>query len=153
LRYIMIDSEINYDYLMEKALKSVVVGALKYAADEGLSDKNHFYITFNTDHVGVRMDTALFNQYPENMTIVLQHQFANLMLGDDYFEVDLSFNDKPHTIRVPFDAITYFADPYARFALSFSISEIKKTSASAEKKKVSGEMADVISIDALRKKS
>ena len=70
----MIDSEINYDYLMEKALKSVVVGALKYAVDEGLSDKNHFYITFNTDHVGVRMDTALFNQYPENMTIVLQHR-------------------------------------------------------------------------------
>ena len=146
-------NEINYDKLMEKALKHVVIEALKIASDEGLPGEHHFYISFKTNHPDVRMSADLLNQYPEDMTIVLQHQFANLMLGDDYFEVDLSFNDKPHTIRVPFDAITYFADPYARFALSFSISEIKKTSDSTEKKKVSGEMADVISIDALRKKS
>ena len=103
--------EINYDILMEKSLKSVVVGALKYASEEGLSDKNHFYITFQTTHPLVRMDSALLNQYPEEMTIVLQHQFANLMLNDEYFEVDLSFNNIPHTLRIPWDAITYFADP------------------------------------------
>lgn len=148
----MVNNEINYDVLMGKALKHVVVEALKVAAEEGLSDTNHFYITFNTTHPSVRMDTALLNQYPENMTIVLQHQFANLMIGESYFEVDLSFNNIPHSLRIPYDAITYFADPYARFALSFS--EPLNTTAQAEQveQKVSGGSADVISIDSWRKK-
>lgn len=149
----MADNEINYDLLMEKALKHVVIGALKYAAEEGLSGTNHFYITFNTTHPGVRMDTALLNQYPENMTIVLQHQFANLMLSENYFEVDLSFNNIPHSLRIPYDAITYFADPYARFALSFSEPANTANKSGHIEQKVSGGSADVISIDSLRKKS
>ncbi len=147
----MAENEINYDLLMEKALKHVVVEALKYAAEEGLSGTNHFYITFNTTHPDVRMDTALLNQYPESMTIVLQHQFANLMISEKYFEVDLSFNNIPHSLRIPFDAITYFADPYARFALSFAEPSVENKS-STQHKKVSGGTADVISIDSLRKK-
>ncbi|MBR4105880.1 MAG: hypothetical protein IKK52_01085 [Alphaproteobacteria bacterium] len=148
----MAENEINYDILMEKALKYVVVEALKYASENGLSETNHFYITFNTTHPGVRMDTALLNQYPENMTIVLQHQFANLMISENYFEVDLSFNNIPHSLRIPFEAITYFADPYARFALSFS--EPINTTPKSEpiEQKVSGGSADIISIDAFRKK-
>lgn len=147
------ENEINYDKLMEKALKHVVIEALKIASDEGLPGENHFYISFKTNHSGVRMDTALLNQYPEDMTIVLQHQFANLMLSENYFEVDLSFNTIPHTLRIPYDAITYFADPHARFALSFTAAENTPVfKPSDEAQKVSGGSAEVVSIDAFRKK-
>lgn len=146
------ENEINYDKLMEKALKHVVIEALKIASDEGLPGENHFYISFKTNHPAVRMDTALLDQYPEDMTIVLQHQFANLMLSENYFEVDLSFNSIPHTLRIPYDAITYFADPHARFALSFSSAEdIMPAHSASETKKVSGGTAEVVSIDAFRK--
>ena len=147
------ENEINYDKLMEKALKHVVVEALKVAAEEGLPGKNHFYISFKTNHMGVRMDSALLDQYPDDMTIVLQHQFANLMLSETYFEVDLSFNSIPHTLRIPYEAITYFADPHAKFALSFAPAEefLESTEHRSEMKKVSGETAEIVSIDAFRK--
>ena len=149
------ENEINYDKLVEKALKQVVIEALKIAADEGLPGENHFYISFKTNHSGVRMDTALLDQYPEDMTIVLQHQFANLMLSESYFEVDLSFNNIPHTLRIPYDAITYLADPHAKFALSFAPAEdLMKQEAPFEDtpKKVSGGTAEIVSIDTFRKK-
>ena len=146
------ENEINYDKLMEKALKRVVIEALKIAADEGLPGENHFYISFKTNHEGVRMDPALLNQYPEDMTIVLQHQFANLMLSDEYFEVDLSFNSVPHTLRIPYDSIIYFADPHARFALSFNTAETANVPQSEKAQKVSGGTAEVVSIDKFRKK-
>lgn len=148
-------NEINYDKLMEKALKHVVIEALKIASDEGLPGEHHFYISFETNHPDVRMSADLLNQYPEDMTIVLQHQFANLMLSENYFEVDLSFSNIPHTLRIPYDSITYFADPHARFALSFAPSEYApnvEEQTSQPMKKVSGETAEVVSIDAFRKK-
>ena len=145
------ENEINYDKLMEKALKHVVIEALKIAAEEGLPGENHFYISFKTNHPAVRMDPALLDQYPEDMTIVLQHQFANLMLSDEYFEVDLSFNAVPHTLRIPYEAITYFADPHARFALSFMNTEEKQSVSETPMKKVSGGTAEVVSIDKFRK--
>ena len=148
-------NEINYDKLMEKALKHVVIEALKIASDEGLPGEHHFYISFKTNHPDVRMSADLLNQYPEDMTIVLQHQFANLMLSENYFEVDLSFSNIPHTLRIPYDSITYFADPHARFALSFAPSEYALNvdeQTSQPMKKVSGETAEVVSIDAFRKK-
>ncbi len=148
---------INYDKLMERALKHVVIEALRIAADEGLPGESHFYISFKTNHPDVRMSSDLLNRYPEDMTIVLQHQFANLMLSDNYFEVDLSFNGVPHTLRIPYESITYFADPHARFALSFSVPEETGTpsaeaAAAAETaKKVSGGGAEVVSIETFRK--
>lgn len=72
-------SEINYDKLIEKSLKNVVVEALKIAEDQGLPGENHFYITFKTNHPGTKISAQLKNQYPEEMTIVLQHQYANLI--------------------------------------------------------------------------
>ena len=149
------EKEIDYDKLMEKALKYVVVEALNYAADEGLPGENHFYISFKTNHPDVRMSANLLDQYPTDMTIVLQHQFANLMIAETYFEVDLSFNNIPHTLRIPYDAITYFADPHARFALSFANAEDmglkSKNSEDETHKKVSGGTAEIVSIDAFRK--
>ena len=145
------DDSIDYDKLMEKALKHVVIEALRIAADEGLPGDNHFYISFKTNHHDIRMSADLLNQYPEDMTIVLQHQFANLMLSENYFEVDLSFNSIPHTLRIPYDAITYFADPHARFALSFSAEGVAPDEELPVTKKASGETAEVVSIDAFRK--
>ena len=144
---------INYDKLVEKSLKHVVIEALKIAADEGLPGENHFYISFKTNHPDVRMSSDLLNQYPEDMTIVLQHQFANLMLSENYFEVDLSFSGVAHTLRIPYDAITYFADPHARFALSFAMEDTFSPTAHPQQdstQKVSGGTAEVVSIDAFR---
>ena len=83
----MSDFKINYDKLVEKSLKNVVIEALKIAAEEGLPGEHHYYISFKTNHPTARISAQLLDQYPEDMTIVLQHQFANLMLGETYFEV------------------------------------------------------------------
>lgn len=155
----MEELEINYDKLVEKALKHVVIEALNLAADEGLPGEHHFYITFKTCHPATRISAQLLNQYPEEMTIVLQHQFANLMVGETYFEVDLSFGGIPQTLRIPYDAISYFADPYAKFGLSFNSGEdmMNKNIDSDDfveenkMKKASGS-ATVIDIEAFRKK-
>lgn len=147
--------EINYDKLVEKSLKNVVIEALKIAADEGLPGEHHFYITFKTSHPNVRVSAHLLNQYPEDMTIVLQHQFANLMIGSTYFEVDLSFGGIPQTLRIPYEAITYFADPYAKFALSFSLPDeayVADELIENKEEKIVNEPAPVISIEEYRKK-
>lgn len=149
--------EINYDKLMEKALKHVVVEALKIAADEGLPGEHHFYITFKTSHPNARLSAQLLNQYPEDMTIVLQHQFANLMIGATYFEVDLSFGGIPQTLRIPYDAITYFADPHAKFALSFAAEEdmfarVADVETEEPEQPKAAPTAVVVSIDEYRKK-
>lgn len=156
---------INYDKLIEKSLKHVVIEALKIAEEQGLPGEHHFYITFRTNHPRTNISDQLRQQYPEEMTIVLQHQFSNLMVMDGYFSVELSFGGIPQTLTIPFDAITYFADPHAKFGLSFNISdesfgkplthqdiinEIEEPQEEAQK--VSNGVAPVISIDAYRKK-
>lgn len=148
-------SEINYDKLIEQALKQVVVEALKIAELQGLPGENHFYITFKTDHPETIVPKDLKIQYPESMTIVLQHQYANLVVTSDSFSVELSFGGRPQTLIIPFDAITYFADPYAKFGLSFSFYEngdVHSLDDIEPEKKVSGETAQIISFDSFRKK-
>ena len=143
-------TEINYDKMIEKSLKNVVKEALRFAQNQFL-DGNHFYITFKTNVSGVVLPDNLKEQYPDAMTIVLQHQFSNLCVGDNVFSVDLSFGGIPVSLCIPFDAITYFADPYAKFGLSFS--DIETPSKKAEKaEEKEPEMAQVISIDRFRKK-
>lgn len=149
----MSDFKINYDKLVEKSIKNVVIEALKIAAEEGLPGEHHYYISFKTNHPTARISAQLLDQYPEDMTIVLQHQFANLMLGETYFEVDLSFSGIPQTLRIPYDAITYFADPHAKFALSFSYEEQNIIEAQGDSKPVEvSAPAPVISLDEYRKK-
>lgn len=143
------ETEINYDKLIEKSLKNVVKEALMFAQNQFL-DGNHFYITFKTNIDGVEMPKSLKEQYPDAMTIVLQHQFSNLCVNEKAFSVDLSFGGIPVSLCVPFDAITYFADPYAKFGLSFSDTEPAKKQEKAEEKEP--EMAPVISIAKFRKK-
>ena len=139
--------DIDYDKLIEKSLKNVVKGALEVAQKDGLAN-NYFYITFKTNGKGVKLADALKEQYPRNMTIVLQHQFSNLQVAANGFSVDLSFSGVPYSLEIPFDAVTYFADPYAKFGLSFSGFEAE----TEEKKKAHHGSAEVISIDSFRKK-
>ena len=148
-------SEINYDGLIEKSLKHVVVEALKIAERQGLPGENHFYITFKTNHPGTIIPQDLSIQYPEAMTIVLQHQYSNLVVSDEVFSVELSFGGRLQPLIIPFDAITYFAAPYAKFGLSFSFYEngdVHSLEDLEPEKKVSGETAQIISFDSFRKK-
>jgi len=148
--------EINYDRLIEKSLKHVVIEALKIAERQGLPGENHFYITFKTDNPETIISENLRNQYPHDMTIVIQHQYANLTVNKSSFSIDLSFNGIEQTLTIPFDAITYFGDPFAKFGLSFANKDDNlDTPLFADDetpKKASGEIASVVSIDAFRKK-
>jgi hypothetical protein len=114
---------IRYDLLVQEALKSVVRKVLVDAARDGLPGEHHFYISFRTEHSGVRLSQRLREKYPQEMTIVLQHQFDQLIVHDHGFEVGLSFSGFPERLRVPFDALSGFFDPSVQFGLKFETSE------------------------------
>lgn len=153
-------SEINYDKLIEKSLKNVVIEALKIAEAQGLPGEHHFYITFKTNHPETSVSNQFKNQYPEDMTIVLQHQYTNLTIGENGFAVDLSFGGILQTLSISYDSITYFADPHSKFGLSFNIGEELFTNnlhdddfnTETETKKASNGGATVVSIDSYRRK-
>lgn len=149
--------EMNYDELVEKSLRNVVYYALKIVEEQGLPGENHFYITFRTDFPGTVISKNLKIQYPESMTIVLQNQFDNLVVRHNSFSVDLSFGGIPQTITIPYDAITYFADPYAKFGLSFEPDDYEAATELAEPQAARAaaqiaNKAEVISIDSYRRK-
>jgi hypothetical protein len=110
---------IRYDLLAQQALRGVVRSVLVDAAKKGLPGDHHFYISFDTRADGVRMSDRLRKQYPEEITIILQHQFWDLIVGEDGFEVGLSFGGVPERISVPFQAIKGFFDPSVQFGLQF----------------------------------
>lgn len=110
---------IRYDKMVEKALRGVVTQALNHVVQNGLPNDHHFYVTFMTDFPGVQIPPYLREQYPEEMTIVLQYQFYGLEAGDDEFTVTLSFNNQPEKLVIPVEAVTIFADPSVNFALQF----------------------------------
>jgi len=114
---------IRYDLLAQTALRGVVRTVLADAAKNGLPGDHHFKITFNTLAPGVRLSERMRTQYPQSMTIVLQHQFWDLAVGDNVFEVGLSFGGAPERIMVPFDAVTAFFDPAVQFGLQFETEE------------------------------
>jgi len=110
---------IRYDILAQEALRGVVRTVLTDAASKGLPGEHHFKITFNTTAPGVRLSERMRAQYPESMTIVLQHQFWDLAVSDDIFEVGLSFGGVPERLAVPFAAVTAFFDPAVQFGFQF----------------------------------
>jgi hypothetical protein len=117
----MASDGLRYDRMVEDALRSVVRRALIHIGREGLPGNHHFYITFRTDHKDVEIPAALRERYPGEMTIVLQHQFWGLEIGEEQFCVTLSFADVPHRLVVSFAAVTAFADPSVRFGLQFDV--------------------------------
>lgn len=118
----MTDSEENilrYDKMVESALRGVVKSAIEEVMEHGLPGDHHFYITFLTDYPGVAIPDYLHDRYPGEMTIVLQYQFSDLNVDDEFLEVTLSFNNVPEKLKVPLAAISIFADPSVNFALQF----------------------------------
>ncbi len=115
----MAEDLIRYDILAQDALRGVVRKVLSEVAKTGLPGEHHFYITFATKAPGVRVSSRLLSQYPEDMTIVLQHQFWDLGATEHGFEVGLSFNGIPERVLVPYTAVKAFVDPSVQFALQF----------------------------------
>lgn len=111
---------IRYDLLVQDALRQAVRAVLERAASEGLPGDHHFYIAFATGAPGVRISPRLKAQYPDEMTVVLQHQFWDLRAEPDHFEVKLSFNNVTEQLVVPYTAIRSFADPSVEFGLQFA---------------------------------
>ena len=109
----------HYDALVDDALRSVVRRVLTQVAETGLPGSHHFYISFRSGDPGVELPEYLRAKYPEEMTIVLQHQYWDLILHDDWFEVTVSFNKQQERIKVPFSALSAFVDPSVRFGLQF----------------------------------
>ncbi|MEA1942667.1 MAG: ClpXP protease specificity-enhancing factor SspB [Pseudomonadota bacterium] len=163
----------RYDLMAQDALRGVVRQALRKAAGpEGLPGQHHFYITFRTTAPGVDIDPSLLEKYPEEMTIVLEHQFWDLDITETGFEVTLKFSGVPKYLKMPYSAISRFHDPSVGFHLQFEQESTadeseaapatetpkaaaggkSKASAGDKKKPVSGDGAEVVSLDSFRKK-
>ena len=120
------ESLLPYDAWTEEAMRHVAVQALKHVAENGLPGEHHFYLTFRTDDPGTVIPARLKTQYPQEMTIVLQHQFWDLVVneadgrtGAGHVSIGLSFGGVPSTLVIPISAITAFADPHIRFGVRF----------------------------------
>src|SRR5690606_12761221 len=114
-------TSLRYERMVEDALRGVLRQALKITEAQGLPGAHHFYITFDTTHPGLKIAPSLKALHPNEMTIVLQHQFWDLNVGDERFEITLSFSGVSQRLSVPFAAVTAFADPHAKFGLQFHV--------------------------------
>jgi uncharacterized protein len=119
----MATDHIRYDVLARDALRGVLRRVLTDAAEHGLPSDHHFFITFVSTADGVKLSPRLLAQYPEEMTVILQHQFWDLVVTEDRFEVGLSFGGIPERLVVPFSAIKSFFDPSVQFGLQFETSD------------------------------
>jgi hypothetical protein len=149
----------RYEAMAQDALRGVVKTALKRAAaPEGLPGAHHFYITFKTDAPGVSGPPDLLGKYPDEMTIVLQHQYWDLAPGETFFSVTLQFGGQPKRLSVPYAAVTRFYDPSVQFLLQFEApaAEARPPAETAEAPEdepppAEGE-AKIVSLDQFRKK-
>jgi hypothetical protein len=166
----MAEDLIRYDVLAQEALRGLVRKVLAEVAQTGLPGEHHFFVTFDTEHPGVRISSRLKAQYPNEMTVVLQHQFWDLAVSDSEFEVGLSFKGVPERLIVPFRALKSFVDPHANFGVKFDVPpEAEQAAAPAEAQSppavdapgpaaqqppapAEGAGASVVSLDAFRRK-
>ena len=153
------DSLLPYDRWTEDALRTVMVRALRHAATEGLPGEHHFYITFRTDHPGAVLPARLRAQYRDEMTVVLQNQFWDLVVDEQagMVSVGLSFGGMPTTLRIPLAAITAFADPHVRYGLRFH-PDLPEPAPAAEPEPApapagEGASPQVVSLDAFRRRA
>ncbi|MBU2982234.1 hypothetical protein KO498_10485 [Lentibacter algarum] len=114
---------IEYGTLMHNAMRSLIHQVLTDVAAHGLPGAHHFFITFNTRHPEAKLAVWLCERYPEEMTVVMQHDFEALEVTDEGFSVTLSFGDEPETLYIPYDAIETFVDPSVEFGLRFEANE------------------------------
>jgi hypothetical protein len=117
------DTPLDYQAMVQRALRGVLREALAEVAEEGLPEDHHFYVGFRTSDPGVMVPRFLRERYPEEMTVVLQNQFWGLEVDDEGFSVTLAFGGSRHPVFVPWEAVTNFVDPPAEFALRFDLAE------------------------------
>jgi hypothetical protein len=155
----------RYDQLAQNALRGVVRDALRKVERSGLPGDHHFFIQFNTRFPGVSIGERLMQKYPREMTVVIQHQYYNLAVYEDRFEVELSFDNIPEKLNIPFAAVKGFLDPAVQFGLQFEVTpeeaaapaeekveSTEEPSAEAAAEAVETEAQKVVSLDAFRKK-
>lgn len=163
------NNKIDYESLVQESLRSVMKGALKQVSKSGLPGSHHFYISYRTDYPGIDMPDYLREEYPEEITIVLQYEFWDLEVEEECFHVTLCFNDIHERLTIPFEAIVSFVDPSVKFGLQFTPSEhhgesealtlennkkkVRKKDGETEQEEGSEDaLSNVITLDAFRKK-
>lgn len=143
----------NYEEMVQESLRNVVREALDITAMEGLPGAHHFYISFKTDYPGVQLADYLRERHPEEMTIVIQHQYRDLEVNEDGFYITLSFSESQERIYIPFHALLSFMDPYAKFGLQFTPPPFIEPENGHKEGNVPFENADnVVTLDSFRKK-
>jgi uncharacterized protein len=148
---------IDYGNLMHRAMRGLIQEVLAGVQKNGLPGKHHFFITFDTQHPDAELADWLSDRYPGEMTVVLQHWFADLEVGDDGFAVTLNFGDSPEPLFIPYDAIKTFVDPSVEFGLRFETQtppdapEPEEKPAPVAEVKPARTDAQVVSLDKFRK--
>jgi uncharacterized protein len=160
----MAEDLMRYDQLAQNALRGVVRESLRVVQRSGLPGDHHFYIAFDTRHPGVSISAKLLQRYPREMTIVIQHQYSNLVITEELFEVVLFFDQLPEKLVIPFPAVKGFLDPAVQFGLQFEVvpvaakaesndaAEPATVDRSGQEIPVPANEPKVVSLDAFRKK-
>ena len=146
----MTPTELNYGRMMQRALRSVMAEALGTVAENGLPGDHHFYITIDTRHPQTELPEWLLEEYPDQITIVLQFEFSDLEVSPDGFSVSMSFADRPAAIYAPFDAVLTFVDPSVEFGLKFDATEVEQEDEPEVMNEPDGG-GEVVSLDQFRK--
>jgi len=158
----VMSSEIDYGNLMHDAMRGLIKTVLSDIAENGLPGTHHFFITFDTTHPDAELADWLSDRYPEEMTVVIQHWFSNLIVSDDNFAITLNFGDSPEPLVIPYDAIKTFVDPSVEFGLRFESAEgddddpvdlmpINTDTAQAAEAETDKPDAEIVSLDSFRK--
>ena len=155
---------IDYGNLMHRAMRGLIQEVLEKVAADGLPGAHHFFITFDTMHPDVEIADWLSDRYPGEMTVVIQHWFADLMVTSEGFTITLNFGDNPETLYIPYDAIKTFVDPSVEFGLRFETQDDDESTEEMAEEAPMQEMvepdtdrsgprkaADVVSLDQFRK--
>jgi hypothetical protein len=159
----MSEDILHYPIMIDQAMRGVVRDVLKRVSSSGLPAEHHFYISFSTTYPGVKISDTLKSRYPKEITIVLQHQFWDFKVEEQYFNVTLSFGGVPEKLSIPFAALTAFADPSVKFGLQFQQTdmfeaeivtpEVAQAAVVAQAESIDKAAgAEIISLESFRKK-
>jgi hypothetical protein len=153
--------EIDYGNLMHSAMRGLIRTVLQDVAEKGLPGNHHFFITFDTNHPDAQLADWLRERYPGAMTVVMQHWYDNLEVGEDGFGITLNFGDAPEPLFIPYDSIETFVDPSVEFGLRFEAADEEEDDDLAESDPTEDQddaeepsratEGDVVSLDSFRK--
>jgi hypothetical protein len=157
--------EIDYGNLMHRAMRGLIQNILQDVAADGLPGEHHFFITFDTRHEDAQLADWLLDRFPQEMTVVIQHEYEDLIVTDEGFSITLSFGDAPETLYIPYDSLKTFVDPSVEFGLRFEtqneedaapdaeISTLKVADETTDSEPKNGDApeAEVVSLDSFRK--